>query len=84
MKKVENKIDRNNIKEQAAEKKQRQVIDKLVRCAETNKKEAKKAITNNNNNNNNSLEEKVSMLSMQPKLKLERQQMLMQALTTMC
>ena len=34
-------------------------------------------------NNNNSLEENVSMLSIQQKLKLERQRMLMNALTPM-
>jgi hypothetical protein len=37
-----------------------------------------------NKNNNNSLEENVSMLSIQQKLKLERQKMLMSALTPMC
>ena len=42
IKKVDNKIDRNIIKEQAAEKKQRQVINKLVRGAEITKEEAKK------------------------------------------
>ncbi len=35
------------------------------------------------NNNNNSLEENVSMLSIQQKLKLERQKILMSALTPM-
>ena len=44
IKKVDNKIDRNIIKEQAAEKKQRQVINKLVRCAEMKKEEALKAV----------------------------------------
>ena len=38
IKKVYNKIDRNIIKEQVAEKKQRQVINKLVRGAEMKKK----------------------------------------------
>jgi hypothetical protein len=44
VKQVDNKIDRNIIKEQAAEKKQRQVINKLVRGAEMKKEEAKKAL----------------------------------------
>ena len=48
------------------------------------KKPVKKVTVNNNNNNNNSLEENVSMLSIQQKLKLERQKMLMSALTPMC
>ena len=42
IKKVDNKIDRNIIKEQAAEKKQRQVINKLVRGAEMKGKKALK------------------------------------------
>ena len=37
-------MDRNIIKEQAAEKKQRQVINKLVRGAEMKKEEALKAV----------------------------------------
>ena len=45
---------------------------------------AVKKVTINKNNNNNSLEENVSMLSIQQKLKLERQKMLMSALTPMC
>jgi len=44
VKQVDNKIDRNIIKEQAAEKKQRQVINKLVRGAEMKKEEALKAV----------------------------------------
>ena len=44
------------------------------------KKPVKKATINNNNN----IEENVSMLSIQQKLKLERQKMLMSALTPMC
>ena len=44
IKKVDTKIDRNIIKEQAAEKKQRQVVNKLVRGAEMTKDEAKKAV----------------------------------------
>jgi hypothetical protein len=44
VKTVDSKIDRNIIKEQAAEKKQRQVINKLVRGAEMKKEEAKKAL----------------------------------------
>jgi hypothetical protein len=44
IKQVDNKIDRNIIKEHAAEKKQRQVINKLVRGAEMKKDEAKKAL----------------------------------------
>ena len=44
IKKVDNKIDRNIIEEQAAEKKQRQVINKLVRGAEITKEEAKKIL----------------------------------------
>ena len=44
---------------------------------------AVKKVTINKNNNNNSLEENVSMLSIQQKLKLERQKMLMSALTPM-
>ena len=44
VKQVDNKIDRNIIKEQAAEKKQRQVINKLVRSAEMKKEEALKAL----------------------------------------
>ena len=43
------------------------------------KKPVKKATINNNN-----IEENVSMLSIQQKLKLERQKMLMSALTPMC
>ena len=44
IKQVDNKIDRNIIKEHAAEKKQRQVINKLIRGAEMKKDEAKKAL----------------------------------------
>ena len=44
IKKVDTKIDRNIIKEQAAEKKQRQIINKLVRGAEMKKEEALKAL----------------------------------------
>jgi hypothetical protein len=44
VKQVDNKIDGNIIKEQAAEKKQRQVINKLVRGAEMKKEEALKAV----------------------------------------
>ena len=44
IKKVDNKIDKNIIKEQTAEKKQRQVINKLVRGAEMKKEEALKAV----------------------------------------
>ena len=44
MKQVDNKLDRNIIKEQAAEKKQRQTINKLVRNAEMKKEEALKAV----------------------------------------
>ena len=44
VKQVDNKLDRNIIKEQAAEKKQRQVINKLVRGAEMKKEEALKAV----------------------------------------
>ena len=44
VKQVDNKIDRNIIKEQAAEKKQRQVINKLIRDAEMKKEEALKAL----------------------------------------
>jgi hypothetical protein len=42
IKTVDSKIDRNIIKEQAAKKKQRQVINKLIRGAEMKKEEAKK------------------------------------------
>jgi hypothetical protein len=51
VKTVDSKIDRNIIKEQAAEKKQRQVINKLVRGAEMKKEEAKKALENLKSNN---------------------------------
>ncbi len=51
IKKVDTKIDRNIIKEQAAEKKQRQVINKLIRGAEMTKDEAKKAVESLKNNN---------------------------------
>jgi len=44
VKQVDTKIDRNIIKEQAAEKKQRQVINKLVRGGEMKKEEALKAV----------------------------------------
>ncbi len=44
IKTVDNKIDRNIIKEQAAEKKQRQVINKLFRSEEMKKEKAKKKI----------------------------------------
>ena len=44
VKQVDNKIDRNIIKEQAAEKKQRQILNKLVRGAEMKKEEALKAL----------------------------------------
>ena len=44
IKQVDNKIDRNIIKEHAAKKKQRQVINKLIRGAEMKKDEAKKAL----------------------------------------
>jgi DNA-binding MltR family transcriptional regulator len=44
VKTVESKIDKNIIKEQAAEKKQRQTINKLVRNAEMTKQEALKAV----------------------------------------
>ena len=43
IKKVDNKIDRNIIKEQAAEKKQRQVINKLFRGAEMKRKKSIKS-----------------------------------------
>ncbi len=46
VKTVDSKIDRNIIKEQAAEKKQRQVINKLVKGAEMKKEEAKNALMN--------------------------------------
>jgi hypothetical protein len=51
VKHVDNKIDRNIIKEQAAEKKQRQIINKLVRGAEMKKEEALKAVESLKNNN---------------------------------
>ena len=53
---------------------------------EEEEKPVKKTITTTTTttNNNNSLEENVSMLSIQQKLKLERQKMIMQALTPMC
>jgi DNA-binding MltR family transcriptional regulator len=44
VKTVESKLDKNIIKEQAAEKKQRQTINKLVRNAEMTKQEALKAV----------------------------------------
>ena len=44
VKTVDNKIDRNIIKEQAAEKKQRHVINKLIRGSEMKKEEALKAL----------------------------------------
>ena len=44
VKQLDNKIDRNIIKEQAAEKKQRQIINKLVRGAEMKKEEELKAL----------------------------------------
>ena len=44
VKQVDNKVDRNIIKQQAAEKKQRQVINKLIRGAEMKKEEALKAV----------------------------------------
>jgi hypothetical protein len=44
VKTVESKIDKNIIKEQAAEKKQRRTINKLVRNAEMKKEEALKAV----------------------------------------
>jgi hypothetical protein len=44
VKTVDSKIDRNIIKEQAAEKKQRQIINKLVRGSEMKKEEALKAL----------------------------------------
>jgi hypothetical protein len=44
VKTVDSKIDRNIIKEQAAEKKQRQVINKLIRGSEMKKEEALKAL----------------------------------------
>jgi hypothetical protein len=50
VKTVDSKIDRNIIKEQAAEKRQRQVINKLIRGAEMKKEEAKKALEQLNNN----------------------------------
>ncbi len=50
IKTVDSKIDRNIIKEQAAEKKQRQVINKWIRGAEMKKEEAKKALEQSNNN----------------------------------
>ncbi len=50
VKTVDSKIDKNIIQEQAAEKKQRQVINKLVRGAEMKKKEAKKALERSKNN----------------------------------
>ena len=50
VKTVDSKIDRNIIKEQAAEKKQRQVINKLIRGAEMKKEETKKALEQLNNN----------------------------------
>ncbi len=50
VKTVDSKIDRNIIKEQAAEKKQRQVKNKLIRGAEMKKEEAKKALEQLNNN----------------------------------
>ena len=47
-------------------------------------KPIKKVTTNKNNNNNNSLDQDISMLSIQQKLKLERQKMLMNTLSPMC
>ena len=44
IKKVDNKIDRNIIKEQAAEKKQRRGINKSIKSAEMTKEEAKQNI----------------------------------------
>jgi hypothetical protein len=51
VKQVDNKIDRNIIKEQAAEKKQRQVINKLVRNEEMKKEDALKALDKIKNDN---------------------------------
>ena len=61
VKTVDSKIDRNIIKEQAAEKKQRQVINKLIRGAEMKKEEAKKALEQLNNNESRSLRGKKQM-----------------------
>ncbi len=44
------KIDRNVIKEQAAEKKQRQTINRVVKNAEMSKQEAIKAVEELKNN----------------------------------
>ena len=43
-----------------------------------------KKVVNNNNNNNNSFSQDASMLTIQQKLKLERQKMLMSTLSPMC
>ena len=51
VKQVDNKIDRKIIKEQAAEKKQRQIINKLVRNEEMKKEEALKALDKVKNDN---------------------------------
>jgi hypothetical protein len=48
------------------------------------KKPIKKVVNNNNNNNNNSFSQDASMLTIQQKLKLERQKMLMSTLSPMC
>jgi hypothetical protein len=50
VKRVDSKIDRNIIKEQAAEEKQRQTIYKLIRGAEMKKDEPKKALEQLNKN----------------------------------
>ena len=57
---------------------------KVVETEEEEEEEEKKPVKKVTTNKNNSLEENVSMLSKQQKLKLERQQMLMNALTPMC
>ena len=57
---------------------------KVVEVEEEEEIEEKKPVKKVTvNNNNNSLEENVSMLSIQQKLKLERQKILMSALTPM-
>ena len=57
---------------------------KVVETEEEEEEEEKKPVKKVTTNKNNSLEENVSMLSIQQKLKLERQKMLMSTLSPMC
>ena len=62
----------------------KKVIEVEEEEEEEETKPVKKVTTTTTTNNNNSLDQDISMLSIQQKLKLERQKMLMNTLSPMC